>query len=181
MKETDKNNIVRAYDALLAEHSKVTKLVGDLEIALKSHSEATILVDACWLVRNMQTHCEDMRKMLWRVEQTMIYKACMLWLKSDGKPIRGNLATGSPDVKDAPVLPSRSADPEKYDSVLREIGIPESIIAAGGVRFHYEGMAEYITQLQREGRPIPEFLENAGKTYPVYKLRLVASRNNQFV
>lgn len=154
-------------------HNWVTGLAKQLDDELAANkADLELQVDACYLIRKAREHLEDARKMLGRIESNLVNQVGYTWvLRMSAEPIRGQFATGSPDVKDVPKLPSASKDPEGYAECLQAVGVPPDAIDAGLLQFHFKGLGEFVARLAAEGKSPPKVFSRLG-SYPEYTLTL---------
>ena len=77
-------------------------------------------------------------------------------------------------------IPHKRRDPDKYAAFVKSLGIPAHLAVLNNpddknehapVDLHYNGVCEYVTELQRQGKPLPPGVDPE-KTYPVFKLKL---------
>lgn len=76
---------------------------------------------------------------------------------------RGDLATGTPDVKMQAALPKKLT-PE-YFQLTDFFGVPRDIAETGILKLDWKMVTKYCTKLTYKGRPIPE---GFGKQFPLY-------------
>ena len=181
MKEsvTDASQILREAREL---HSKVFQvLVGIKRVFGRRETTLEELVDMCWLLRQASKLYDDLRKELNKQDEIISIVVANRWLmRPTHGPIRGELATGSPDVRDQPCIPRRSENPEAYDNMLRSLGVPEDVVATAAIRIDFEGIGNFLAALQESGKPVPDFLKKAGESYTKATLRLTTKRGNPF-
>ena len=81
----------------------------------------------------------------------------------------------TPKVKMAVSVPARNSDPEKFLAVMRELGIPESLLGDENspecARLHYPGVVELASKLLSSGAPLPAALASC-KQFAQYSLRI---------
>lgn len=77
--------------------------------------------------------------------------------------VKGQFATGSPDVKMQAALPVKFTD--DYFKITDHLGVPRDVAATGVLRLDWKAVTEYLTKLMNDGKSIPE---GFGKKYPVY-------------
>lgn len=118
-------------------------------------------------------HCgEQLRGLAVRFEQlsAMLQKlACARCVAANSAdPIRGRWATGTPDARVNPRVPSFSGDPDGYAAMCQYFGVP----ADGLFRPHWPTIRELVNQRLAAGEPLPKFLR--GETVE-YVLRMRAT------
>lgn len=179
----DNSELVELYEETRALHEKSLAI-------LRTHEErcklpgGTLedLTDTVWLIRKTSERAEDLRKMLDRLEKEFVKRIGIRWLaRADAEPIRGALATGSPDVKDVPRTPSRSKNPGAYAAALEALGVPRILAENGAVVFHYQGLGEFSAALAKKGLNIPKALLAEGEPYIEHTLRLTQAKENPFI
>lgn len=132
------------------------------------------LVDIALVLRSISALADDIRKECNGIKELVERVVCLRWvqatLNDPGAPdaIRGELATGTPDVRQMASLPRPNSDPEGYEKLMRSIG---AITAARKdlVRPHWPGLTEWITRLAKKGKQLPKGID-PNKTYPLYRL-----------
>jgi hypothetical protein len=180
----DNADLVEMMVAMKGLHEKALSVLSRHEpLAMKPGPTQADLVDTAWIIRETARDAEDLRKMLNRLEKTFVNVIGLRFLKQeDASSIKGVLATGSPDCRDVPRIPSKSKDPGAYIAALEELGVPRVLAATGAVEFHFKGLGDFAERLQREGKPIPKALLEAGEPYTEFSLRLTTvARSNPFV
>lgn len=177
---------VTEASAILREARELHRNVFQAIVGIKrvfGRRETTLeeLIDLCWLLRQTSKLYDDLRKELARQDDTISIVVANRWLmRPTHGPIRGELATGSPDVRDQPCIPRRSDNPEAYDAMLRDLGVPEDVVSSAAIRIDFEGIGNFLAALQQAGKPVPAFLKKAGESYTKATLRLTTKRGNPF-
>jgi len=77
--------------------------------------------------------------------------------------VQGQFATGTPDVKMQAALPHKFTD--EYYQITDYLGVPRDVASSGVLRLDWKRVTEFLTQLTRDGKQIPE---GFGKQYPSY-------------
>ncbi len=77
--------------------------------------------------------------------------------------IEGELATGTPDVTLQAKLPKQGTD--EFYQLLDFLKIPRGMAGNSCFKLSWGGMAELVTQLAEDGRPLPPGVE---KSWPLY-------------
>lgn len=150
------------------------------QFALQVRSEAeqlslTDAVDLGFLLREIGACAEDLKKEITHIRELLERIICIKWIAnstndiSKAVPIHGELATGSPDVKQAAVLPRQKDDPAAYDAFIKRIGVMGAARKLGLVRPHWPTVIAYLSDLAERGKPLPPGV-SVDKTYPVYRV-----------
>lgn len=132
-------------------------------------------VDVGFLLREIAACADDLKKEVNHVKELLERVICIKWIAnslndvSKAGPIHGELATGSPDVKQAAVLPRQKDDPEGYDAFIKRIGVMGAARKFALVRPHWPTVIEYLSRLAEQGKPLPPGI-NVDKAYPVYRV-----------
>lgn len=150
-------------------HSQVS--MGLAESEVKYDPRRTSMeedVDELLHLRDTINFVEDALKQLKARDRVLKRAVCLKWVtKGTGDPIRGKLATGSPDVKTMYQLP-KPGTPE--DTALRtHFGVPDG----APFKVSFEMMQEYIAQCNAQGLPIPPGLPKATE-FQLFDVRLKA-------
>ena len=132
------------------------------------------MVDLCLILRSTSELVDSSRKDCNGMKDLLTKVVCMKWANEclnmgagKPKPIRGKLASGSPDVAQTASLPSKRNTPKDYELFMRSIGAWQ----AGNrdlVRPHWPGITVHITECLSAGKPLPPGID-PNKTFPVYK------------
>lgn len=125
--------------------------------------------DAVFVLRKTREQIKSLSTELEVLEQKLIDVTCLVWVTSmNNEPVRGNLCTGTPDIKEAPVIPSRKTEPELYSKMLTDLGVVDSeVVSSDAVRPHWPGLMEMVSNRIAAGRKKPEWVR---ETRPQYKL-----------
>jgi len=133
------------------------------------------LADMAICLREISRLADDVRKESNSLREQMERIACARWVQAhlndpgNADPIRGELAIGTPDVKQMVSLPRR--DTPEYQQLMGYLGVPAQLLKADLVRPHWPGFTDYVTKLAEEGKPLPPGIPK-GKVYSVYRLAL---------
>lgn len=134
-------------------------------------------VDLLYVIRETSKLLNDLRKESDGVENVMINITCLLYLtKSDDKPIRGKLATGSPNVSMIAKIPNMKRDPEEFAALMEYFGIPRGPIEEGILKPYWPGLCEHISRCAEEGKPTPPGVSKDSQ-YPLYKMSIRHKRD----
>lgn len=135
------------------------------------------LVNLVYISREISKLTNDLRKETDGIVHILEQVACVVHLtRSEGKPIRASLATGSPSMKLSVNIPHRERNPEDFEALMNYFGIDLNSITDRAVRPHWPAICEMVSVLAEEGKPLPPGI-NPDKTYPTYTLRITAKRD----
>lgn len=132
------------------------------------------LVDCAYILRETAKLLDDMRKESTAIRELIERVICLKWVQqslqdeSTDTAIRGQLATGTPDVRQMASLPLPNKNPEEFEALMRSIG---AVTAAKKdlVRPYWPGLTNWITNLVKKGKPLPNGID-PNKTYALYRL-----------
>jgi len=145
------------------------KLAGDL----KETADLTYALQECFDL------AEDTLKTLRALRKDFDKLFCAMTIQGGvvGK-VETEHCSAEPKVKMSVSLPTRKGDPEKFDSLMKELGIPENLFNGETefVRPHFPGMIEYATEKLAKGEPLPTALSDVTKQYPVYSVKISAKK-----
>lgn len=84
--------------------------------------------------------------------------------------VRGIYASGTPDVGVVPKLPKKGT--QEYMDLCEHFGITSELAQRGLVVWHYPQIAEYCTELAKEGKKMPPGVDgNATKLATIFRRR----------
>lgn len=169
----------KIYAMARAEHGQIYNRLAELRQYLDRCPNQGELADAAYALRKAGELLEDTRKEVKRVEELAIKIACVLWVRDpanlNGKPIKTQYVTASPNVVDMPRLPSRRENPNQFFELLTALGVPQHLQGTDDessiIVPHWPGLLKHVEQLAGEGKPLPAGLDSTA-TYPVYKMTL---------
>jgi len=124
-------------------------------------------------LRDLERFAEAIAKDAARASATIKKLMALRWSRESvtGETIRCPEGTATPSVKTGSSPPSKDKNPEAYAAMLTELGIPEAIQATEVVRIHWPGWVNYLTELTRQGLPLPDCVED-DSTYQVFDVAL---------
>lgn len=79
--------------------------------------------------------------------------------------VRGQLATGTPDVKMQAGIPEKFS--EEYYQLTDYFNVPRKVAELGILKLDWKTVTEFLTRQMNEGKPIPK---GFGKQYPLYQV-----------
>lgn len=167
------NNAVRALYTIAADaHDDIYRHLQDLEINVRAGNSLEEHADTVLALRESCNLFDDMRKMCNGLKELTEKICCAIAIK-DGQidPIRTDHCTATVCIKQMASLPRRSTNPKDYEALMSYLCVPKSLWDGtnDAIRPHWPGMVDHITQLAKEGKPLPPGI-SIDKVYPVYKL-----------
>lgn len=152
------------YSPLLDQMSEVSKqTITDLEDA----------VDLGFLCREIEHLLDDLRKEV-KARHVRIARLIALDIinqvtgTDDDPLVRGQYATGTPDVKPTPKIPRKET--QEYQDLCKALGIPPELAVEGFVQFHYPKLVEYCAKLAADGKRMPKGLgESEAKITTIFR------------
>ncbi len=133
------------------------------------------LVDMGLLCREMEVFFDEMRKEV-KSRKELIGKLMAMYVAQQSLndteklevTIKGELGTGTPDVKLQPKIPEPGS-PEFMD-LMEYFGLPRNRLAGieDCMRLSFNGMRDLVTDLAEKGIPMPP---GVVKTWPIYTTR----------
>ena len=150
------------YDFIAVTHESVTKM----KISMED------LTDMGYLCREMEKYFDELRKEV-RSRKELIGKLLAFHVARQSLneaagievTIKGELATGTPDVKLMPKVPESGTD--EFRECMEYLGVSSSQLDESGdcLRLSFKGMQALVTKLAEEGKPMPP---GVTKSWPVY-------------
>ena len=135
------------------------------------------MVDLFFIFDQSSKRIEDLKKELDRFGRQLIAIICARWVQESSpesaEPIRGELATGSPDIAQSVSFPKK--DTPEYEKMLDEFCIPRRM--AGYISFHWPTITEYATQLLSSGGTLPDCFAGQ-QLHPDPRCRLLPKAGN---
>lgn len=131
------------------------------------------LADLAYVLRTAYEHADESRKEIKRIQGLVAKLFYVLWAADPNSPetVQTKWCSCSPDPKIQAAVPSPDKEPERYALVMRELGIPEDIIATGILRVGWEEFGELLTQRSREGKQMLPGIDQ-GKVYTEHRLSI---------
>lgn len=108
-----------------------------------------------------------------RASKVLKAAVALRWVREcpTGETIRCPEGTASPFIKTGSTTPSKKKNPEKYAAMLTELGVPQNLQDNEVVRIHWPGWVEHLTELTRQGLPLPDCVD-ADSTYEIHEIVL---------
>lgn len=138
------------------------------------------LVDIGRLVDEAATFYDECRKELNSRLESIERIICLRYLKAvqsgdcTETSVYGNLASGTPDLKQQPMIPKRGT-PE-YQAMMELLGVPRAIwdVPDPAISLSWNGLREQITKLIAEGKTIPT---DVGQMKPAFSVTFRRRQN----
>ena len=139
-------------------HQEVYLTLGRLKSELIREKNLEDATDTIGVLKKTFDMIKDLKMEVDRCTEQMEKVVCALYIRSPimGEPIRGEWVTGSPYPRSVFKFPSMKSDPEAYMNWMRQMGVPDDVIASGAVRPHYPSMVEHLNKLEAEGKQLPQ-------------------------
>ena len=150
-------------------HNTLYTEIADTREEMKTKSPEE-LTDIGFICKKMYEQIDDIRKEVDRLKEFAEKLACLKAVTEEKMTLRGNLATGTPDVSMSANLPHPRKNPEAYQALCDYFGIPDGMVQNDLFRFHWPSFKEFFTKLMSEGKPVPPGIE-LDKTHAHYKLK----------
>lgn len=133
-------------------------LFKDLQ-GLEDKFKASKLAERVDIVYGLQKTSEmlnEIRKQIDKVSKSLGTRVCMEMEVAGLRKLKTEHCTASVKVENFANLPhKREKDPEKFDTLMASLGVPSEVSQIEGVRFHWPGFKEYLTNQVAQGNPIP--------------------------
>ena len=115
------------------------------------------LADCAYVLNEASKLADDLRKECKGLSETLQKIACARWVTTgDGEPIRGELCTATPQIKEMRQMP-KSGTPE-YSKLMAHFGVIDDTLP---IHPHWPAMVEYLTSRTEQGLPPPPGMEGA--------------------
>lgn len=136
-------------------------IVGELmvmrEPTNKMEVDDGVLVDVGFLLREMERHFDEMRKDVKSRKELIGRLLCLRCIKGmqsgEKVSLRGELATGSPDLGKVPEIPARGTP--QYEELMTFLGVPKEAYENGVVVPHWKHVQELLNELAAQGKDAP--------------------------
>lgn len=163
-----------ARDTHMAVYDTVKR---DIEPAIKRERSTQEVADMVYALRETLKHLEDMTKEVRRLEETAVKVVCAMWMRDAGldedapENVKTPYCTLTPELKTHAKVPSRKTDPDAHTALMEHLGVPRAMYENDAMRIHWPGFVEYITQLNRDGLPLPPGIDPATQV-TIYSARV---------
>ena len=136
-----------------------TKLKSMLELIQSQTLDNCEMVDIGFHCRELSNTLEDIAKecraKLRLVSKVLCAKVVQESMGEDHIPRQhGRYATGQPKLRECPGIPKQGT--EAYSALCKYFHIPEEVENSGVVNWHFNSLAELITQLREDGKNPPD-------------------------
>jgi len=174
------NLLLEQYVGLRQCYLDTYALLAEIRDCVREHKadyKITNNVDFLYVMRETSKIANDLRKECDGIIKIFENVTCALWVtQNEAGPIRGALATGSPDLKVGVNLPNQNREPEKFEALMNFFKIPNDAVKNKVVKLYWPGLCEHISNLIEEGKPLPPGIDPT-KTYPTYSVRILMFKN----
>lgn len=172
------------FESVQANHKNVylltnairLKVAGELAENLEEMADVLYSLNECGKLQ------DDSAKIMRGLKANLERLVCAI-VTRDSLPgrIETPYCAAQPNIKMSLSIPARSTKPEQFLTMMRALGVSEDLLGDGDtkpevVRVHYPGAVEMISELLAAGKPLPEGLADAVKTFPEYKVKLTARK-----
>ena len=175
-------------------HEIIYKCMSELRQEVEKCNNYVELCDYAFAVDQSHEYVQDLKVELWKFREFLNKKVDELWLQaavnggsSFPRSIHTDYVTATPDIKQAPNIPSQKSDPEAYKKLMDYLNIdvsnwpehpnPEYKGAKSEVvKIHWPGLVNLVTENLAAGRPAPPGID-ISKLTPIYKLVLRKKRD----
>ena len=118
-------------------------------------------VDAVYTLRKAEDLLDDVRKELKKVRARIEVRTCLAFDIEQITKLSTPFCTGTSKVSQFAKYPAkRENDPEKFDALMKSMGVPEDLLTSEVgkevVRPNWEGFASWFTERQANGQPLPD-------------------------
>jgi len=174
--------MIKEYRKTVRRHEEFLHAIMDARDSAK-RGELTLeeMTDVVYILRECNELIENMRKEADSCSNHVQQMTCVKWATAHindptkADPIRTELCTGTPEIRQAPHVPNPRSEPEEWAKVCKFFGIPDN--AQGLVRLHWPSISTAVTKMLAEGKPLPDGVDPS-RTYTVHKLRCMAKRGH---
>lgn len=150
-----KKEIVVMYTDAKQVHHLLFKDLQHIE-TLFTQSNLAERIDIVYGLQKTSEMLDEVRKQIDKVEKSLATKACMEMEVGGLQKMKTPYCSATVKVENFANLPhKRAKDPEKFDTIMASLGVPSEISRMEGVRFHWPGFKEYLTNCVAAGNPIP--------------------------
>jgi len=166
-------------------HEIIYKCMSELRQEVEKCNNYVELCDYAFAVDQSHEYVQDLKVELWKFREFLNKKVDELWLQaavnggcSFPRSIHTDYVTATPDIKQAPNIPSQKSDPEAYKKLMDYLNIDVSnwpVKEDGGlsevVKIHWPGLCNLVTEKMAKGLSAPPGID-ISKLTPVFKLTL---------
>ena len=112
-------------------------------------------VDSIYAMRKMEDLLDDLRKEVKKCRRHMETIACFEFLSEEIDKFSTEHCSARIEIKQYAKFPhKRREDPDNYDVLLADMGVPQELIDSEALRIHYDGFKNFFSKRQEEGQPL---------------------------
>jgi hypothetical protein len=164
--------MVEIFEIMQDAHARVYEKLTRFHQAACQTNDIQVLANRAYALREIAKFAKDIEKEANKAKQMSERMACLVWAQGESnEPIRTQYCTASPVVKMMAVLPKKHHDPEAYAELMDHMGVSKEAQLTGGVRVHWPGMLDLISERLADGKPLPPGIKS-DKTYANYSLTI---------
>lgn len=156
-------------------HRYITERAVALEEEVKRTGDLEELADLGYVLRETTSMLHDCELQLKRVQELCAKIFTALWALSQDGPDR--IETEWCSATPNPVTRARElkmkTDPDRYRSVMAELGLPQELIETGLFRLGYDELASTLTEMAKRGQRLPSGLD---QTWTEHRLNIRSKR-----
>jgi hypothetical protein len=134
------------------------------------------LCDLGFLCREAEAICDTLRKDFKAHKELLDKVLCMRHsLNAVHKPetteavVKGTLASGTPVISEIAHNPEPGS--HEYHQLCEHFGMPEEVYNSGAFKLDFKGLAQIVTTLKEDGKPLPPGITQTWKSYTVQHRR----------
>lgn len=148
------------YEEVQKAFNRVQVLLPEVDKQAASLGE---LIDAIYAFRECVKYLEDLRKDL-NAKSDEMQAAAHIWLMSQGRKSWAtdhcSAKTKSHRTFSTPGV--RYKNPEMYDQLMSDLGIPAEVVEKDLVRPHWPGLQNLVAEYDAAGKPLPSWFDKEG-------------------
>ena len=148
-------------------HCELVNTALDIEANIKQETSTHELADLGYVLREVLKLLQENAVQLRKVESLTAKLFTALWALDQNLPavVETEWCSCSPDVKTHASEPKLEDDPERYRSIMSQLGLPSELVDTGLFRLSFMGLADKLTQLEKDGKRLPEGLDKVWKEH----------------
>ncbi len=158
------------YAGMARWHRETYEKLQTLSAHTRNCADPHELADIGYTLREMERLTDDIHKKLRADLETCQQVSCAICHASKEMTVRTPYVTASVDVKLQAKVPKRSENPEAYDALLKELGVPKHLIESGLFEVRWPELCTYITERTRDEKPLPPGVDPE-LVKPLYRMR----------
>lgn len=140
-------------------------------------------VDLAFVAREGAKLADDCRKEFTALQELLEGVVCAVWVQdgvndpdATSSTISGELASGSPDVRQMVSLPREKNDPVAFKKLCNHLGIMGRAFKNRVFKLHWPSLVDYVSERLASGKPLPPGVKG-GKTYSLFRLKPLRRRS----